>query len=319
MTLQHATDSCKIDAAHNALCIKHGEKIDVDRFDFCMGGNATNVAVGLSRLGIKTGLCTEIGDDELSLKIRNWLVHDNIERLLIKQTTGAASSFAVIINYLGDRTIFVEDVEREHDFDFEEVTTPFVFLTSLGNEWKKPYHKVLDFVRANESMLAFNPGSRQLREGKDVVHEVLQVTNILFLNKEEAELLLFDKESEKRGREYCTELLTALQKLGPQTVVLTDGKHGSYARSDHQEVYHHGLTEGKIVERTGAGDGYTAGFIAASMYGLSVPKAMEWGSYNASSVVSMIGAEPGLLTKEQMEAKVNDSKPQGVVLPAPVE
>src|SRR6266498_4880432 len=133
MAIHNAASTCSIDKEHNTLCIKQGEKVEVDRYDFCMGGNATNVAVGLSRLGIKTGLCSEIGDDEFSIKVRNWLAKENIERLLVKQTPGA-TSFSVIINFSGDRTLFVQDVEREHEFDFGDIVTPFVYLTSLGKE-----------------------------------------------------------------------------------------------------------------------------------------------------------------------------------------
>ncbi len=306
LILKKASEKYKIDENSRELRLKHGEKIDVDSMEFSMGGNATNVAVGLTRLGIKVGLCTEIGDDELSLKIRNSLARENIDRLLVKQTTGAKSSFSVIIEVQGDRTIFVEDVQREHDFHLEEFTTPFVYLTSLGREWERPYKKVLDFIAQNNSTLAFNPGSRQVKDGRETVRKVLERTNMLFVNKEEAEQLLYDKTTEEDGLDYVKKLLTELQKLGSNTVIITDGKKGSYALSDHGEFYHEGLNDGPVVGRTGAGDAYTSGFIAASLYGHSLPTAMEWGSWNATSVVANIGAQKGLLRKSEMEEKVEE-------------
>jgi len=328
MTLHRATEQCHLDPETGILSFKHGEKIDVDAYEFCLGGNATNVAVGLTRLGIKTGLCSEIGDDILSLNIRNFLVKENVERLLVKQTTGAASSFSVILNFQEDRTIFNQNVERKHDFDLDGMTCPFVYLTSMGEEWESPYKKALQFIEENKAVLAFNPGSRQLREGKDVIKYVLKKTSILFVNKEEAELILFKKETTKDDIEYVKELLQKIQKLGPKTVVITDGKKGSYALSEHGEFYSQDVTPGKIVERTGAGDGFTSGFIAASLYGLSVPQCMEWGASNATGVVSKIGAEAGLLTKLEMERitqehvdnKVEESTKdeEFEIIPAPV-
>jgi sugar/nucleoside kinase (ribokinase family) len=328
MTIFDSEGKYRIDNEHHDFCIRPGQKIDVDQYDFFTGGNATNVAVGLSRLGLKAGLCSEIGDDELSIKIRNSLARENVERLLVKQVPGA-TSFSVIINFQGDRTIFNQNVRREHDFDFSEVTTPFVYLTSMGEEWEAPYKKVLEFVEANSSTLAFNPGSRQVRGDKEIVRQILQKTSYLFVNKDEAELLLFDKETNQNDKEYVNDLLNKLQELGPKTVVITDGIQGSYAKDEQGELYWHSAGDGKIVERTGAGDAYSTGFIAAKLYGSTIEKAMEWGSNNATSVVSKIGAQAGLLTKEEMEEAVHeDETPHEAdekasetfeVLPAPVE
>src|SRR5258706_8169382 len=96
MTLHDSSE--KVHLTDGELCFRHGEKINVERYDFFMGGNATNVAVGLARLGLKATLCSEIGDDEFSIKIRNSLANEHIERLLMIQTPGQ-SSFSVIINF----------------------------------------------------------------------------------------------------------------------------------------------------------------------------------------------------------------------------
>src|ERR1700733_3225469 len=117
MTLAHAKTDAHLDQENGGLCFRFGEKIDVDRYDFTIGGNATNVAVGISRLGLKATLCTEVGDDEFSLKIRNVLANEHIERLLMSQVAGP-SNFSVIINLKGDRPIFAQNVTREHNFHF---------------------------------------------------------------------------------------------------------------------------------------------------------------------------------------------------------
>lgn len=302
MTLAHANSDAHLDTQNGGLCFKFGEKIDVERYSFTIGGNATNVAVGLSRLGLKATLCTEIGDDEFSLKIRNVLANEHIERVLVHQVAGP-SNFSVIINFKGDRTLFVEDVAREHDFHFTDVTADIVYLTSLANEWKKPYETVLEFTNKSKAKVAFNPGSRQLLQGKDIVHKILKHTEMLFVNKEEAELLVSDKETMEHDEAYVKELLTKIKKLGPSIIVITDGKRGSYALDSKNAFHKQACRDGPVVERTGAGDAYSSGFLAASLYGLSVLQAMEWGSSNANGVVGKVGAQAGLLTKEEMEEK----------------
>ncbi|MGH9857631.1 MAG: carbohydrate kinase family protein, partial [Acidobacteriota bacterium] len=209
-----------------------------------------------------------------------------------------------IINFKNDRTIFVQDVEREHDFQFHDVTTDVVYLTSLGREWQKPYEDVLAFVTETGASIAFNPGSRQLREGKAVVQKVLAKTHMLFINKEEAELVLFGKTTQKQEKAYMEDLMNQIRKLGPRSVVITDGMRGSYAMDEEGKLHFQGIVSKESIERTGAGDAYASGFLAGRLHGLPFLKAMEWGTWNATSVVNKIGAQAGLLKKAEMEEKV---------------
>jgi ribokinase len=305
MTLHDSNDKYRL-TKEGELCFRHGEKINIDKYDFCVGGDAANVAVGLSRLGLKATLCSETGDDEFSIKIRNSLAQENIERLFITQKPGA-SNFSVIINFKGERTIFSEHVDRENDFQLTDATAKYLYFTSLGGQWPRAYKMALDFAKSQNSKIAFNPGSPQFQEGKEIVHEVLQKTDILFLNKEEAELLLFNHYGERDddSDDYLEKLATKLQKIGAKTVVITNGRDGSYCLDTKGEMHFREMFPGKIVERTGAGDAYASGFLAGTIHGLSVPDCMLWGSANAASVVENVGAETGLLTKEQMDEKLS--------------
>lgn len=304
MSIRNPKNELHSDDEHKGgVCFRLGTKIPVEKFDFLMGGNAANVAVGLSRLGLKTTIVAETGDDEFSIKIRNCLAKENIERLFVVQTKGGASNLSVIINFAGDRTIFAEEREQAHQFDLTEAATNWVYLTSLGRNWEKPYKMVLDFVAEQNAKLAFNPGGLQLIEGKEIVHEVLRNTEILFVNKEEAELILFNHYNKKieNSEQYLKNLCIELQQLGPSKIVITNGKKGSFALSEAGDFLSKDLFEGEVVERTGAGDAYASGFLAGTIHGLSLDEAMDWGSANAASVVGQIGAEAGLLTKREME------------------
>jgi ribokinase len=307
MTIHDASEKAHLDKDAGELCFKFGEKINVERYDFSIGGNATNVAVGLSRLGLKAALCAEIGDDEFSIKIRNNLAKESIERVLVHQVQGP-SGFSVIINFKGDRTLFIQNIKREHNFHLKEVSAKWVFLTSLGHEWEKPYKHALDFVLSEKCKLAFNPGHSQLQEGRDVVRKVLEHTDILFVNKEEAELILLHHYSEKVDNtdDYLKALAERLQKIGPRAVVITNGKHGSCGLDEEGNFYTQDLYPGEAVERTGAGDAYASGFLGARLYERHFKEAMLWGSINAAGVVGQIGAEAGLVKKEEMEKKASE-------------
>lgn len=295
-----------LDKKQNKLLISFGEKIHVERYILGIGGNATNTAVGISRLGLSVGLCAEIGKDELSQKILNHLKKEKIDTKLLIQTDEDAS-VSVALSYKGERTLLTEHVKRRHDFKFEKIKTKLIYLTSLGDTWENAYEKTLNFAKKENIKLAFNPGSVQLEIRGKVVMDIIENCDYLFVNKEEAEEILYGKElGLNNGNEsHIKKLLYGLRGLGVKNVVITDGNNGSYVESETNETYHLGIVKVDVSEKTGAGDAYSAGFLAAIIHGLEIPAAMKWGALNSANVIKGIGAEVGLLTKSEMQEKLN--------------
>jgi len=179
-----------------------------------------------------------------------------------------------------------------------------MYLTSLGEVWTHAYKKALAYVRKTNCFLAFNPGTKQLAKKSDLVEEGLKLAEILFVNKEEAKLLLSEYKHEKNPPDDMEKLLQEVMSLGPKIVVVTDGKRGSYVLDKQKNFFHQDIVASKVVERTGAGDAYSSGFLAAILYNRPIEKAMQWGGSNSTSVVGSIGAEAGLLKKEELEEHV---------------
>lgn len=293
LTLHEANAYLRLIKETNELAIRFGEKIAVDKAEILLGGNAANVAVGISRLGLTTGIVAEIGKDEFARKIINTLSNENVDISNIAQTEGQQSSFSTIINFKGERTIFSEHVIRKHNFNFENIVTPWVYLTSLGNAWPDAYNKTVDFIKKTKSNLAFNPGTLQIESGKNSIENVLSVTNLLFVNKEEGEKLL----GYPHGQKSIEEIITNLQKFGPKIVVVTDGKNGSHVIDMEGKVLEGEIIKATIVEKTGAGDAYSSGFLGAILHGEKIEEAMRWGAKNSASVIGKVGAQDGLLHK----------------------
>lgn len=294
LTLHEANNNLRLMEETNELCIKFGEKITVDKTEIMLGGNAANVAVGVSRLGLNVGLVAEIGIDEFAQKIINTLFSEKVDISNVKQTEGQQSSFSTIINFKGERTIFSEHVKRPHDFNFDQVSTKWVYLTSLGEEWIDAYHKTVDFVNKARCRLAFNPGTLQIA-GKKNIENVLSITDVLFVNKEEAAKIL-NINPEASGQISSTEeLLKNLQKLGPKIAIITDGKNGSFAIDSLGNISKKGIVEARVIEKTGAGDAYSSGFLSALIQNKSINDAMDLGTKNSASVIEKVGAQAGLL------------------------
>ena len=299
------------DKAKNQLLITLGEKISVDKYVVATGGNATNTAVGISRLGFNAGLYAEIGKDEFSGKILDKLKAENINTDLLLQNDKEKTSLSVILTYNGERTILSEHIQRDHNFNFQDKETNLIYLTSLGEVWEKAYKKALDFVENKKIKLAFNPGTLQIEKRDKLIMDIIEKTDYLFVNKEEAEELLYGKElglEIKDDKSLVKKLLFGLKSLGAKNVVITDSNNGSYSEDEKNEIYYLGILKEKVVEKTGAGDSYTAGFLAAILNGLSITDAMVWGTLNATSVVGKIGAQEGLLTKSEILDKIKTLK-----------
>lgn len=286
-----------LDKKTNSLSVVYGQKIPAEHCSLMLGGNACNVAVGLSKLKIQTAIMAEIGKDEFSQKIINGLKSENVNSDFLIQNPNNPSSFSVILSFQQERTIFGEHFKREHNFSFENLSAKLIYLTSLGLEWKNAYQKTLELLKKTNALLAFNPGTPQLKNGYDGIKEVLKSTDILFLNKEEAKQIL------NVNTEIVKQLLENLKKIGPKTAVITDGENGSFAINEKGECFSQTIIETSIVEKTGAGDAYASGFLAATLSSLPLQTSMKWGSLNASGTMSALGAQNGLLSLKEMEGK----------------
>ena len=303
LTIHEAASHLRLDQETNELCLKNGEKIPVDNIELCLGGNAANVSVGLSRLGITSSLISEIGTDEFSQKIISTLKSENVDTTFIKQTPKEKNSISIILSFKNERTILSQHIRRTHDFIFDDISTKWVYLSSLGEEWENAYQKVYAFVKGKSIKLAFNPGTIQIDSGYEKIKNVLELTNILFLNKEEAIKIANGKL--QIANDDIEQLLSVLQKLGSKNVVITDGENGSHAVNEKGEFFVQEIIKTNIVEKTGAGDAYASGFLAAFILNYSFPDSMKWGTLNAASNMQKVGAQNGILYRAEMETKLN--------------
>jgi ribokinase len=157
------------------------------------------------------------------------------------------------------------------------------------------------FKKFPESKLAFQPGTFQMKLGVDALKPLYERSGIFFCNKEEAERIL-DKPagSDMKG------LLQSIKALGPKIVVITDDVRGSYYINESSYTAHvpRYPDPRPPFEITGAGDALASGTVAALALGKSLEEALRWGSADASAVLQEIGAQKGLLTREQLEHSV---------------
>lgn len=291
--LHDASLQCAIDGHQCMLCLDYGEKISVDsKVIIPAVGNAANHAIGVARLGCATGIYTIVGDDVQGKIATDILKQNKVDTSFVAVDTKRGTNLSLVINFRSERTILVYHEPRT--YVLPDIGEPsWIYLTSASEGGLEALHEqVLAYVTKYPNVgLAFNPGTHQIKLGKDELLGLLQKTKILFLNREEAARVLG---LETRDIKILTK---SFHDMGIATVVITDGPDGAYA-SDGRQIYHLDRYPVQEVERTGAGDAFGSGFLAATVQHKTVPEAMQWGGANAASVVQHIGAREGLLEPE---------------------
>lgn len=287
------------DKFSNQISFPLGEKVPLDEYQLLLGGNACNVSVGLSRLGMKTALAAEIAEDEFSDRITKTLTQEKVDQSLIKRRPEETPHFNIILSYEGERTILEEKKPHGTGVEVPSTGAKMIYLTSLNTDWKKTYEEI---ISANpDSKFALNPGSRQINESKHELLSYLPKIEILFVNLQEAQKLIDDTNPDIKV------IVSKLKELGVKIAVVTDGRQGSYAINSNGDIFQLGVvTEGQPLERTGAGDSYAAAFLFAYLQGYDIKEAMRYGAINSDNVIQHVGAQKGLLTKEEIENRAKE-------------
>jgi Sugar kinases, ribokinase family len=280
------------------LCIDYADKIPVDEFHRLAGGNCVNAAVAAARLGLRVAVYGITGADPEGRSILGDLQREGVDTSLMALDRRHTTNASTAIVFRGERTLFVWHQPRSYNLP-ELPATAWIYASSVGPRGpalSRLHQALRRHLERRPTRLALSPGTHQLRMGARALAPLLRRTELLLLNRHEA--------SQLTGVEgHPKALLEALHRLGPHTVVMTDGDRGSYA-FDGERFLRTGILAVPVVDRTGAGDGYSATLMAALQFGMPLPVAMAWGTVQAAHVVGVFGATPGLLRRRRLQAAV---------------
>jgi len=291
--LDNAQKSCELKMPECKLCIDYGGKIDVDVVDSQMAGSAPNVAIGLARMKMKTGVVSVMGEDGTRKLALERLGEEGVSTRCIQSVRGQQSSYSIVLNFKGERTILTSHIKQRYRIPEKLPRTKWIYVCEMGEDYETLYRSIGKYTRERKTFLAINPGSIQIDEKKPSLFQLIKNSQLIFVNREEAMKIT----GEEREIHH---LATALWKLGPKQVVITDGGQGSYG-FDGKQLYHCPIYPAKLKEMTGSGDGFAAGYMGALMNGLNMPGALRWGAINAASVVEHVGPQAGLLATTKIK------------------
>lgn len=283
------------------LELNYGEKIPVGPASLVMGGNAANNAVGAARLGLKTAIYTNIGNDADGRVVLQNFKNQKVHTDYIVFNKQLPSNHNVVLEYQGERTILSH--HQDWTYNLPDLgQTRWIYLTSLSPSFKDSniLNQIVNFLERSGAKLAFNPGTFHIKLGVKKNPSLLSLCELLIVNLEEAKLILDSEDAPVK------KLLKEFSDLGIRKAVITDGKNGSYGY-DGQNYFKLAIFPSIVKQMTGAGDGFATGTLAGLFHGKDLGEAMRWGAANGASVVEQVGPQTGLLTHGAMLEKLKEN------------
>jgi sugar/nucleoside kinase (ribokinase family) len=236
-------------------------------------GGTMNVVVALRRLGVNVGWLGTVGDDFFSRFALDQARAEGLDLSLLLRLNSKQRRVTVSLSYPGDRAFvsYVDespgDVDRVLDA-LERVTCKHLHFAGLTVDGRIP--GLIQTCHAQGIGVSMDCQCQQNTLDSPLVREILSQVDLFMPNAIETQRL-----TKTDSLEQALDILTGIARY----VVVKNGAQGAIAWRDG--VYYHApaLPLSSIVDTTGAGDVFNAGFLAAHLRGLDVQQCLRWGNF----------------------------------------
>ncbi|MCX6781869.1 MAG: carbohydrate kinase family protein [Candidatus Magasanikbacteria bacterium] len=298
VNIDNASVECDVNTRACQLCLDYAGKIPITDSFQTLGGNAANVACGTAKLGLRTAILTTLGDDSNGKLIVSELKKFGVNTSLVQYDQKTKTRYSVVLNFRGERTILSYHEKRNYRWPKKSPPTDWIYFTSMSEGFEPVQDQLLEYIDKHQNVkLVFNPGSFQLKSSIAQVKEILPKTDLLIVNLEEAERILgttFKKEKSIRA------IIHKLLSLGAKEVAITDAARGASAGNE-EEMWTIPTYPVEVVAKTGAGDAFSAGYVAARFNNHDIQNALKWGIANSTSVITQHGPQKGLADEKKIK------------------
>lgn len=257
------------------------------------GGKGANQACAIGRLGGDVTMFGCVGDDDFGHQLIHALGNNGVNTSPIRKISGVPTGIALITVGESDNTIIVVpganhsvDTDYLNDIQAELLTFDLVLL-----QLEIPIATVAAICQLCHDHgidVLLNPAPAQ-----PLSRTLLQQIRYLTPNEHEAALLLpGDFSMEERVRQM------------PGRLIITLGSEGSLAADPDRQLIRTPAASATVVDTTGAGDTYNGAFAFATASGLPFREALRFASTAASISTERLGAQGGMPTRDQVEARL---------------
>ena len=252
------------------------------------GGSVANSIVGISQLGNKVGFIGKVSDDTFGSKYEEGLKKENVQYFYSKKKEKLPTGTCLIlVTPDSERTMctFLGTAGKinENDVNDDAIKqSQIIFLEGYlwdEGEPKKAFDKAIN--SANKVAMSLSDQFCVDRHKHHFLHLVKNKLDITFANEQEITSLI-----EAKNFEEVINFSKQLNKL----VVITRGEKGAMAIQGEEAIECGVQKNLKIVDLTGAGDLFAAGFLHGYINGLSIKESLETGTEMSSKIIQQIGA-----------------------------
>ena len=252
------------------------------------GGSVANSIVGLSQLGNDVGFIGKVNADELGQKYENGLIKEKVKYFYKKkQELSPTGTCLILITPDAERTMVtflgIAGKISEKDID-EKAVKEFGVIFLEGYLWdegepKSAFNKAMSL--SNIKAMSLSDQFCVERHKDNFLNLVQNKLDIIFANEQEIKSLINAKNFE--------DVITFGKKLG-KLLVITRGEKGSVAIENNEVTECESKSNLKIVDLTGAGDLFAAGFLHGIINRLSIKDSLEKGTEMSSKIIQKVGA-----------------------------
>ena len=285
------------------------DEVFVSNLTLFSGGAAANTAYACGKLGLSTAFIGKLGKTDIfSNKIINDFKEASVETNLIKfSNVYKTGSAYVALDKNGERRIYAHSGAANYlttsDLSEKEIVdTKLIFLSSLRNI--EPLLHAAKIGKNRNIPVILNPGMLIIDQGFDSIKKLLENINVLILSQKEFKTL-FNSKEEILSETSIKESSKALFDLNIEVIVVTLGKRGAYLLTPQYNILIQPLKLAKILDTTGAGDAFSAGFIFGLIQNLSLEfehlkNDVKIGNYVAGMCIQKLGARNGIPSRKEL-------------------
>ncbi len=277
----------------NRFQLAVGGKYFADKVYESVGGGAANVAIGASKNGLKTAVFGKIGNNPFKRNIIDKLHHNSVSTKYCHIKNNYLNISSILLTKNGERSIVHYSSPHQHIIEnkqdwFKLADTKAVYMGNLPDVPLTEKIEVLSFLRKKGILSVVNLGVADCRRPKDQLQKLLTNIDILIINNYEFSEMVKAPATDIHFSDNVVNWY--IPYLKNTIVIITSGKLGSYAYFSNN--VHHEVSQrtDHIVDTTGAGDGYCAGFISQYLVSKNVILSMKNGGKYASKIISKVGS-----------------------------
>lgn len=277
-----------------------GQDAKVERITFKPGGSAANCAAVAASLEVPTAFIGFIGEDAFGDLAKSDLSKYGVSTEYLERISGDTGITTSVIEPDGERTLYsyrgvnASGILSDTDFGLFR-NKKYFHLTGYSFQDQHSRDNVLKLIEEARKMgvsISLDPSYWYSKIYHKSNPEVLSYTRIIFPNKEEAKLL--------SGTGDLHTASSTLLEMGPELVVITLGEEGCAVSSKEETFYLAAIPNPDVIDTTGAGDAFCAGFLTGQMIGLSIKESAMIGNITASRIISQSGGHAGAPTMDEL-------------------